>query len=452
MFYYVTYWDLLLTPIYIFIFYKIAKFIANKYYKDDPFLQKKLIQGFWAKVVAGILYVILIQFYYGGGDSFMYFGYGRVMHQAIATDGSNINFLFSNVDPFYKYLETANFDEYETLTGYMFSIANQITTRLCCFFGFLCFQNYTVTSLFYSLLSFIGIWKMFLVFYKLFKENKKEVAICFLFLPSYLIWGSGILKESICLYALGIAINAIFNTLYLKNYKPLKIIGFFVGSFILLQVKSYIFYSFILAFANMLFFVAIKRMNLLMKWVVSILVVSILAFSANLIMDSVLSDAAQSMSAEELLEQTKTMKNNYEAVGGSFVDLGDFDPTISGAIKKMPAALANVFFRPYPWEAKNIVLLFSMFESFFFLILFLRIMLRTKIVFFIVEIFKNPIYVFCFFYALTFGIIVGLTTFNFGAIIRYKLPAMPFFVLLLFLLNKKNSKKENPTAISSHIP
>jgi hypothetical protein len=452
MFYYVTYWDLLLTPIYIFIFYKIAKFIANKYYKDDSFLQKKLIQGFWAKVIAGILYVMLIQFYYGGGDSFMYFGYGRVMHRAILSDSNNIEFLFGDVNLFRNYLDTVTHDEFENLPGYMVNFGNQIVVRFCCVLGFLCFQNYTVTSILFTLISFIGSWKMFLVFYKIFKPYKNQIAFAFLFLPSYLIWGSGILKESICLYALGIAINAVFNTVYLKNYKTLKMIGFFIGSFLLIQIKSYIFYSFILALVIMLFLLAIKKINYVMKWVVSILIISILSFSANIILDSVLADAAKSTSAEELLEQTKTMKNNYEAVGGSFVDLGDFEPTISGVVKKIPAALANVFFRPYPWESKNIVLLFSMFESFFFLLLFIRILLKSKIVFFLVGIFKNPIYIFFFFYVFTFGIIVGLTTFNFGAIIRYKLPAMPFFVSLLFLLNKNYSKKQITKVISSHIP
>jgi hypothetical protein len=425
MYYYVTYWDLILAPIYIFIFYKIAKFIANKYYKDDAFLQKKLIQGFWAKVIAGILYVMLIQFYYGGGDSFMYFGYGRVMHRAILSDTNNLEFLFGDVKLFRSYLDTITHAEFEDLPGYMVSFGNQIVVRFCCVLGFLCFQNYTVTSILFTLISFVGSWKMFLVFYKIFKPYKNQIAFAFLFLPSYLIWGSGILKESICLYALGIAINAVFNTIYLKNYKTLKIAGFFIGAFLLLQIKSYIFYSFILAFAIMLFFVAIKRMNVVLKWVVSILVISILSFSAKVIMDSVLSDTAQSMSAEELLEQTKTMKNNYEAVGGSFVDLGDFDPTIAGAIKKIP-------------------LLFSMIESFFFLMLFLKILIKTKIIFFISEVFKNPIYTFCFFYVFTFGIIVGLTTFNFGAIIRYKLPCMPFFTTLLLLLNTKEIKEVLP--------
>ena len=94
-----TYWGLLLALLYIFISYLAVRYTQRKYYKHDAYLSKKLMQGFWVKMLAGILYVFLIQFYYGGGYSFMYFGLVRIMHNSIIQNPSNLNFLFPSSPP-----------------------------------------------------------------------------------------------------------------------------------------------------------------------------------------------------------------------------------------------------------------------------------------------------------------------------------------------------------------
>lgn len=41
---------------------------------------------------------------------------------------------------------------------------------------------------------------------------------------------------------------------------------------------------------------------------------------------------------------------------------------------------------------------------------------------------------YCFLFALLFALFVGATTPNFGTLVRYKIPAMPFYVLAIFLI------------------
>src|SRR5690606_15203190 len=41
----------------------------------------------------------------------------------------------------------------------------------------------------------------------------------------------------------------------------------------------------------------------------------------------------------------------------------------------------------------------------------------------------QPDVVFCFVFAVVFAFAVGVSTFNFGTLSRYKIPAMPFFLL-----------------------
>jgi hypothetical protein len=43
----------------------------------------------------------------------------------------------------------------------------------------------------------------------------------------------------------------------------------------------------------------------------------------------------------------------------------------------------------------------------------------------------------CFVYAFVFAIAVGVSTANFGALSRYKIPCMPFYLILLVLMYRK---------------
>lgn len=435
MFYYTSYLDIFLGPIFIFIFYKIIILISRKYYSNDEFLQKKLIQGFWVKVLAAILYVLLIQFYYGGGDSFMYFGYGRVMNEAIRNDSSNINFLFSGDKPFYDYLQSATINEFEMATGYMASLSNQIISRFSCVFGFFCFQNYTVVSLFFAVLSYIGIWKMVLVFYKIFPGYKKQISFSFLFLPSFIFWGSGILKESVCLFSLGLIIKGFYNLFYFKNTNWRDIIGALIGCFLLISIKDYIFYAFIGSFIVLLYRHYIRNTSLFTKLFIYLIVILIVTIGFKTLLDSIENDRESLLKTDAFFEQTKSFRDNYEDLGGAFVDIGDFDPTPLGVAKKIPQIFITVFFRPFPWEARSIVLFISMLESLFFLILIIRALLITKILGFFTIIFKNPVILTSFVFSLLLSIVIGLTTYNFGAIIRYKIPCMPFLCMVLLFIN-----------------
>jgi len=44
---------------------------------------------------------------------------------------------------------------------------------------------------------------------------------------------------------------------------------------------------------------------------------------------------------------------------------------------------------------------------------------------------------FCFSFAIIFGLFVGTITLNFGTLVRYKIPCLPFYAIALFLINQK---------------
>ncbi|MFZ1617539.1 MAG: hypothetical protein WAT41_09350, partial [Flavobacteriales bacterium] len=66
---------------------------------------------------------------------------------------------------------------------------------------------------------------------------------------------------------------------------------------------------------------------------------------------------------------------------------------------------------------------------------------RTRIWFFIRCITGNPLVLLCILFAVVFGFVIGLTTPNFGALVRFKIPLVPFLVAGLFIIDFLNRKR-----------
>jgi len=70
----------------------------------------------------------------------------------------------------------------------------------------------------------------------------------------------------------------------------------------------------------------------------------------------------------------------------------------------------------------------------------------------------NHLLFFSFSFSLFFAFSIGLTTSNFGALVRYKIPAIPFFVASLIITNyyyqlkKRNAWKQEATQINHAAP
>jgi hypothetical protein len=80
-------------------------------------------------------------------------------------------------------------------------------------------------------------------------------------------------------------------------------------------------------------------------------------------------------------------------------------------------------------------MLFSALENTFLFIMFLRVFFKNGLQFF-PRIFGNPVLTLCFVFSIFFSFALGLTTANFGALVRYKIPAIPFFLSMLYILDR----------------
>jgi hypothetical protein len=98
-------------------------------------------------------------------------------------------------------------------------------------------------------------------------------------------------------------------------------------------------------------------------------------------------------------------------------------------------------FRPFIWDARNPVMVLSGLENLFMLLFTIYIVIKVKITTLLKSLFSNPLLIFSFLFAIFFAFSVGLTTSNYGALVRLKIPCMPFYLISLFILFDLNKVK-----------
>ena len=138
------------------------------------------------------------------------------------------------------------------------------------------------------------------------------------------------------------------------------------------------------------------------------------------------------VTAEETARWLTTMGEHDQ---GSVYSLGDFDFSYAGIARKTLPAIWVSLFRPYIFEAKNIVMMLSAVESLLFLLFTIYIFIRHGVINVFSTIRTQPFITFCLLFSILFSFAIGISTYNFGTLVRYKIPMMPFYLTGLFCID-----------------
>ena len=432
--------DLLLTPIYLLLIFALALYIRNQTIKEKH-LRKYFIPGLLVKIFGAIFLGLVYQFVYYGGDTANYYFDIQYLHQLMYKQpGEALELIFfDNSRQNYQYLA-----HYGKML-YMFDPPSYFIVRIGAIIAPFAFGTYTVIAIGFAIISFIGVWKLFTTLVKLYPHLHKEFAISTLFLPSVFFWGSGILKDSICLGALGFAFYACHNLFIKKKKIIFSIVIIAISLYVLKVIKIYIALCFIPAALIWAFISYAKNLNSkFSKFVVKpILIIGGIAIATLAATEFSEDDKRYNV---DNLGRTAKITSDYLAYvskkeGGSYYSLGEFDPTLQGMLTKAPQGIWVTLFRPYLWESKNPVMLLSGLESLFFLILTITAVYKTGVRNLIRTVKEHPYLQFALMFSLTFAFAIGISTYNFGTLVRYKIQMMPFYISAVYILLSFCKKK-----------
>lgn len=429
--------DIILFPLYVFLFHL---FFASRRKKlKDPVLRFYHKWAFWVKIFS-TLAITIFNYYISIGDSTtLYYPEGMNIFRLIMQDSSNIQWLFMEGKDFSKDLirNSAN-------TGYFKSEANFFVIRLVAIFAFFTFGRYLLINLLFSMIAFTGIWKLFRFFYNIYPQLHKKIAIAVLFLPTVVFWSSGTLKDPICMGMLGWMTYCIFEGFYKKHNSMANGITALVAIWVLSIVKPYIIFAYLPFFILYLMLINIRLLkSSFLKFVV---VVAILGMSVGgfVLVSDKLQEEMGSLSLDNLNETVASQQANFinmaDRAESSFSLGVEYDGSIAGLARLAPAAVNATLFRPYLWESKKVSTLLSSVESLSLMLFTLFVLYKAGPWLFFSTLIKDPMVIFCFFFSVLFALFVGATTLNFGTLVRYKIPCMPFFIMALVLINEQRKQ------------
>lgn len=433
--------DFFIAPIFLVLIYAIAFLIR-------PFVTEKqnrryFIPALSLKIIGAISIGLIYQFYYGGGDTFTYFTYGSRYIWEAFQDSPVLAFklIFAGQEYIGDTFQYASkIYTYGDLSSYF-------VVRVAGVLDLLTFHTYAATAILFAAISFSGLWAMYHVFYKLFPKQHFGMAVAVFFIPSVFFWGSGILKDTITFGALGWATYSIYY-LFIERRNILPSVLILLLSFYTIYVvKIYILLCFIPAAILWIFYLRIGAVkNVVVKVIIAPVVLGIAGVIGYYSVLKIGEDNPR-YDVENLANTAKITAEwiHYvsEREGGSAYTLGDFDYSPAGMLRKFPLAVWVSLYRPYLWEAHNIVMLLSALESFALLLFTLYVMYNVGFIHTFKLIFREPVLIFCFIFAIVFAFAVGVSTYNFGSLVRYKIPMYPFFVsgLIILLSYSKRDRK-----------
>ena len=431
--------DYYLLPIYLILFFLAVFKLRNKF-NSDKSTYKIYYAGIVVRLIAALGFACIAQYYYGYGDSLSYFDEARIFHDKIISNPANLSHFFSSVESFRSLYDPM----INRVTPYLYDASNLFVIRLATIFSFFSGNTYLTTTLFFVLLSFSGMWAIFKTFTNLYPSLKNQFAWGILYLPSASFWSSGILKDSVCIAALGWLFYCFYRFFITRERKMKYILIIICCIYIIWTVKFYILSAFIFAFFIVgVLYLLFKLKGAFLKiiiWSTLILTVVIIIETDNKIND-MLSTISVEFVVNNIKEQQRLYSTNAEVDEGNF-DIGDIDPTFSGLLNKVPAVIGNVIFRPFVWESKKLIMFFAGLENLALMLISIYVFWKSELINFLKILSKDILIQFCFLFVIFFAIIVGLTSFNFGSMLRYKVPCVPFYTSFLILLNYKAQIKK----------
>jgi hypothetical protein len=435
--------DILMVPLFAWLVIKYFNYYNNTK-KAEPIYKRFFIKALYIRLICTLLTALMYDFYYNGGDTTVYFYHILFLKPLLYENPSLFFQVVFNPTGFesQKWLCDADYN----CGLYMFDGATGNIIRFGLLLSYFCFSSFLVISTVFTLYAFMGCWNLYRVFQELYPQLEKEMAIACLFIPSICFWGTGLMKDSLCLGALGLLVHSVYSVIFKRERILFNVLFAAFNIYLLVVIKVYIILAFAPALAVWVF--ARGRANIkspFLKAIATPIFVTVGLISGVGVLTA-MGSIAERYAMEEMMRTAKDTQNwlvtASKMSGGSFYTLGDIEYSAFGLLKIFPKAVNVSLFRPYLWEAKKIMLFPAAIEGVFTFYLTIRLLFKSGFLNFFKMIAANPEVQFCLVFSIIFAFAVGFTSFNFGALARYKIPFMPFYYMALFILGDVQKKKE----------
>jgi len=427
----ITFADYFVTFLYLIVILLIASGIVRRHIDDEP-CYKYFTAGLFLKIFAGLVFAILYTYHYGITDTHYYYWGTQCIDKLAHKDFS----VFIRVFLGDRSPEVAS--AFDWRTGYPTYWKDSNSFAVCrfnIFFYLLGFKTFLGNTIVMNAFFYIAYWRFYKLMLWLFPNNDKNFAIALLFVPSVVFWGSGLLKDGWCMVAMFFIFSSVCN-IFIGHRKILwNLLVLVTWGYVCFSIRAYTFFTAALASIIWLAFNIINKAKTGLLRTLIFPVIAVVAWFVGVAVFSQLASMANSryQSIDAMIETAVIIQDDLrkDYYGGNSFDIGEFSPTVGGMLSKAPQAVIAGVFRPFLWDVRNPLMLISALETtaiFLIIIYLLRFMGIRR---FTAVIMRNPFLLAAFVLMITYAFFVGITTANFGALVRYRMPVLVFLSLIL---------------------
>lgn len=413
--------ELLLVLLYSSIFVLIIT--RASFFQLDGIHKRWLITAFVLKLIAGYILYLIYTYYYtdrSTADIFKFFDDSKVMFDALLSKPVDYFRMMTGIGN-----DTPYFDQYYHKMNNWCSIYpsniygdGHLLIRLNALFRLLSLGYYNVHAVFMSFLSFTGLIAMFKVLSKKLSEKRLELFVLLFLFPSILFWTSGVLKEGMIFFSMGIILY-IIDLMIDTKAKP-QLYLYLLLAFLLLRYTK--FYLFILLLPLLTGYIwnsktdakhqLIKYLSILSVFLLGGIIIGVIFPEYNFVHVII-------RKQHDFLQMAKA------AGSGSLIPLAPLKDSMAGILGSIIPGFIRTFTMPYPWDIRNIMMIIPLLEN-----LLIWIFLVFTLIFF-----KKPSDKTLFWFSLLFFLLVfsltGIITPVTGALVRYRIIGIPFFITIL---------------------
>ncbi|MBN9162659.1 MAG: hypothetical protein BGO98_48690 [Myxococcales bacterium 68-20] len=282
--------------------------------------------------------------------------------------------------------------------------------------------------------------------YRVFREvlptpMRARILIAILLMPSAVFWSAGVLKESLVIAGVGPLWLGIHRIL--RGRPVWGSILVLVGAIPIALLKSYTLFA--LGVGAAAWFTMDRllsrsgRTGPVRIRPIYLIVGAALTYASVIGLSQLFPKYSVDQMGEDL---ARYQRLGVQVGGGSFYQMGDEGAmSLQKQIAFGPLAIATALFRPFVFEANNGLALMASLEILVMTILVVQVLLRTGPRSALRALMSTPVLFGSLVFVLAFGLGVGLATTNFGTLSRYRMPLVPFYAVVVFVLQSSVARK-----------
>ena len=396
----------------------------SKYFSIEGINKPIILFFFFLKLGAAFVYIQLHLNVLNGGDIETFIRESEILFSSFREDPRFFWQLTLGLNDFRP--EPPHLMPYIDEMAYWYDQSNYLVVRINALIRLISFGNWNVNAIFFVFLSFVGLFGIFRFLSDYFHDNWQYILLIILFIiPSVIFWYSGIHKESIVIFSIGIVLNS-YRNIKINRRKPISYFLILFGLLMMFLIRSYVFGAFVISFTAL-----VLSRKISIKPVFVYLGTSVLYVSIAILIGQV------KPSIDPLNEMIVRQQVFLEAEGRTTYEIPLLEKSLTSVVKNTPNAFLNIIQRPLIKDCQKSTFwcYIAMIES--YIILFIILIGLWKLDW--INIWNNSPVLFCLTFSLITLLIIGLIVNNAGALVRYKSIAIPFLLIGLILGRKGNN-------------